>query len=254
MCIGDIVAGLTRRDIVLLVNRYIGVSGGYLGDFSYRTHDEFYSEYCDLDINPYDFPGTTRERFIQILENADPGTQAVILKGVLEKYPADSDPLRTAESLARVEEMIARCIGGADVCAPDLRITSEVVRRAIADAETLMASGGPTSAVDRVHTSFHGYLKAVCDEAGILYPPDATILDLFKLLKQKHPRLQQLGAHQGPIVQVLRAFGSVMDALNPARNRGSVAHPNDELLDADEAVLFINAARTVLKYLAAKLE
>jgi hypothetical protein len=102
--------------------------------------------------------------------------------------------------------------------------------------------------------AFHGYLKAACDEADIPYPAEATILDLFKLLKQQHPRLQQLGAHQGPIVQVLRAFGAVMDALNPARNRGSVAHPNDELLDADEATLFINAARTVLKYLDAKLE
>jgi hypothetical protein len=44
-----------------------------------------------------------------------------------------------------------------------------------------------------------------------------------------------------------------MDALNPARNRGSVAHPNEELLDNDEAMLFINAARTVLQYLDVKL-
>jgi hypothetical protein len=50
---GDTVAGLTRQEIARLVNRYIGVSGGYLGDFSYRTHAEFYPEYCDLDINPY---------------------------------------------------------------------------------------------------------------------------------------------------------------------------------------------------------
>jgi abortive infection Abi-like protein len=49
------------------------------------------------------------------------------------------------------------------------------------------------------------------------------------------------------------SLGSVMDALNPARNRGSVAHPNDNLLDADEAMLFINAARTVLQYVDAKL-
>jgi hypothetical protein len=41
--------------------------------------------------------------------------------------------------------------------------------------------------------------------------------------------------------------------LNPARNRGSIAHPNQEPLDFDEAMLFINAARTVLQYLDAKL-
>jgi len=149
--------------------------------------------------------------------------------------------------------MIARCVAGPGVQSPQLRITSAVVRRAIADAETLLQSRGPTSAVDRVHTTLHGYLKVSCDDAGIVYGTDPSILDLFKLLKQHHPRLHSLGAHQGPIVQVLRSFGSMMDALNPARNRGSVAHPNEKLLDADEAMLFINAARTVLQYLDTKL-
>lgn len=246
--------GLTRKDIYAVVNRYIGVCGGYLGDFSYRTHSEFYGEYCDLDIDPFVYDGTTRERFIQVLEHADPRTQATILEGILEKYPVDSDDLRTPESFARVEEMVARCRSGAGVETPELRITSDVVRRAISDAETLMQSGGPTSAVDRVHTALHGYLMAACDDQGITYGRDPSILDLFKLLKEQHPRLQALGAHQGPIVQVLRSLGAVMDALNPARNRGSVAHPNEELLDSDEAMLFINAARTVLQYLDVKLE
>jgi hypothetical protein len=31
---------LTPREVMKVVNRYIGVSGGYLGDFSYRTHAE----------------------------------------------------------------------------------------------------------------------------------------------------------------------------------------------------------------------
>ena len=29
-----------------IVNRYIGVTGGYLGDFSYRTDADFYPEHC----------------------------------------------------------------------------------------------------------------------------------------------------------------------------------------------------------------
>jgi hypothetical protein len=248
------VAGLSKRDICYVVNRYIGATGGYLGDFSYRTHSEFCREYCNLDIDPFVYDGTTRERFIQVLEHADSRTQAAILSGVLEKCPVGSDDLRTPESRRHVEELIAKCLGDADVDAPNLRISSDVVRRAIADADTLMESSGPTSAVDRVHTSLHGYLKAACDEARIAYPPEASILGLFNLLKEQHPRLQSLGPHQDAVVQVLRSLGAVMDALNPARNRGSVAHPNDDLLDSHEAVLFINAARTVLQYLDAKLE
>jgi len=245
-------SGLSGRDIYTLVNRYIGVSGGYLGDFSYRTHYEFYREYCDLDIDPDAYSGTTRQQFIQILEGPEPVTQAKILTGVLEKYPAGSSTLRTADAYDQIRQMIKRCIDSRGVPSPQLRITSEVVRRAIADAEMLLQGSGALSAVDRVHTALHGYLKISCDDAGIKYGVDPSILDLFKLLRQHHPALQSLGVHQAPIVQVLRSLGSVMDALNPARNRGSVAHPNDDLLDPDEAMLFINAARTVLQYLDAK--
>ena len=39
---------LTSREVTRIVNRYIGVSGGYLGDFSYRTHADFYPEYWGL--------------------------------------------------------------------------------------------------------------------------------------------------------------------------------------------------------------
>lgn len=57
-------------------------------DFSYKTHYEFYPYYCDLEINVKDYePGTTREKFIRILEEASPLVQAKILRGVFKKYP-----------------------------------------------------------------------------------------------------------------------------------------------------------------------
>jgi hypothetical protein len=74
-----------------IVNRWIGVSGGYLGDFSYRTHAEFYPEYCGLDFDPYDYEGTTRERFIETTSGAGPRDQARIVHGVLERFPIGAD-------------------------------------------------------------------------------------------------------------------------------------------------------------------
>ena len=85
---------LTRPEIYRIVNDWIGVSGGYLGDFTYSSHREFYPYYCDLDIDPEQHTGTTRERFIKVLENSDPNQQAKILRGVLEKYPAGSSNQR----------------------------------------------------------------------------------------------------------------------------------------------------------------
>ncbi|MDB5352682.1 MAG: hypothetical protein JWN86_3929 [Planctomycetota bacterium] len=62
-----------------VVSRYIGVSGGYLGDFSYRSLEEFYPEYCGSYVETRSIEGTTRERFISILKHAQPGEQAKIL-------------------------------------------------------------------------------------------------------------------------------------------------------------------------------
>lgn len=83
---------LTRSELYRLVNDYIEVSGGYLGNFSYRTHEEFYPYYCNLDINPYDYEGTTKERFIKILGSSDAITQAKIIEGVLTKYTVSYFP------------------------------------------------------------------------------------------------------------------------------------------------------------------
>ena len=70
------------------MNSYIGVEGGYLGDFSYRRHQEFYS-LLDLDIDTNEYTGTTRERFIAILKESSPAEQALIIRGILDQYPVD---------------------------------------------------------------------------------------------------------------------------------------------------------------------
>ena len=83
-----------------IVNRYIGVTGGYLGDFSYRTHADFYPEYCDLEIDPHRYEGTTRQRFIAIISEQEPWVQARVVRGVTERFPVDgpaSPPTRTKE-------------------------------------------------------------------------------------------------------------------------------------------------------------
>ena len=48
-------------------------------------------------------------------------------------------------------------------------------------------------------------------------------------------------------------MSSVVDTLNTLRNTASLAHPNDALLDDEEAMLAINAAQTILHYLDPKL-
>lgn len=82
---------LKQSEVHRIVNDYIGVSEGYLIGFNYRTHREFYSCYCDIEIDVDDYgAGTTREKFIRILEESRPLIQAKILKGIFKKFPVSS--------------------------------------------------------------------------------------------------------------------------------------------------------------------
>ncbi len=245
---------MTGAEIVKLTNKYIGVThDGYLCDFTYQKHKEFYPLFCDLDINPENFTGSTRSRFQQILSASDPDAQAKIVRGILAKCPPqDGHTLRTQEAHDEFLQVARRLegLGGVGSCSPT--ITSEIVERAIADTEHLIKTTGATSGVDRVHTMLHGYMKAVCDDAGISYSGDPTILALFKLIREQHPAIAPAGPRAQDITQILKTLGSILDVLNPIRNNASMAHAND-LLDPAEAMLVINSARTILHYIDAKL-
>jgi len=245
---------MSQKEVMRLVNLYIGVDAGYLGDFSYRTHREFYPVYCDLDLNPDAYEGTTRERFIEIVSSRPPREQAKIIRGVLDKYPVGSSEIRTQtmhdEYLTLADKLERDGMVAGDAPAA----TAEVVRRAIDDVQALLDKGGPTNAVDRVHTSLHGHLQYLCDIAGIDYDSEKDpTTALLKKLRQEHPQLQDLGPRSQDIAKVINAAAAMLDALTPVRNKASLAHPNKDLLGHDEAQLIVNAGRTLLAYLDGKV-
>lgn len=244
---------LTRQEVMKVVNRYIGVDGGYLGDFSYRTHADFYPEYCGLDIDPNALTGTTRERFIEILFSSPPRDQAKILRGVLDRFGDNPDHPTRIQLRPELQSWINRLEA---VPAVDLETPAhsrEVVVRALADADELIRTNGATSAVDRIHTALHGHVLALCAATGIEVDREVTTTRALKLLRRNHHALAASGPRAEDITRMLGAMATVLDSLNPIRNNASVAHPNEELLSEPEAHLAINAARTVFAYLDAKV-
>lgn len=127
------------------------------------------------------------------------------------------------------------------------------VRRALADAEQLLGTSGPASAIDRMHSALHGYLKTVCREQGIELPTDATLTLAYKTLRRQHPGLRSFGDHEYEAGRILSSFAFTLDALNTLRNHASVAHPNERLIGVAEGMLPINAVRTIFHYLNQKI-
>jgi hypothetical protein len=192
--------------------------------------------------------GTSPKMYIELEEQ-------VKAKTGLWKYREIAETLKKLGKYVRF--IAVNVVFGDDiesVPAPDLKITSQIVERALADAETLLRSGGAVSGIDRIHTVFHGYLKALCQDANLSPANDAGVTELFKLIRKSHPAIS--GAHPGgkEIERVFGAMSTIVDALNPIRNRASVAHPNEDLLEEPEAMLVINTVRTLLHYLNARIQ
>lgn len=244
---------LKKSEIRFVTEGWIGVEGGYLGNFSYRTHREFYTSFCDIcDIDPDKLEGTTRQRFIKILEESNPYTQAIILRGILEKYPVGSSKNRTEEKHKIMKKLILKCKGGPSVSSPKPSFSLDVINKALDDAEIFIKNGNPVSAIDRTHTAFHGYLINLCDEFKIEYEKNASTTRLFKLLRTRLEDSSSKKPFYSDIKKILNALSVIVDSINPIRNRGSIAHPNKDLIDSSEAMLYINSVRTLIHYLNEK--
>ncbi len=161
------------------------------------------------------------------------------LIGVLDRAGLIEWPGRDEKSLAPVAQ-------------PALSVKSIVVERALHEAETLIETHGAASGVDRVHTALHGYLIAVSEQAGLKAPSDPSLTQLWKLLRKSHPALQNRGPRADDVERMANAMATVMDALNPVRNMASAAHPNERLSEP-EAMLVVNAVRTILYYVDSRL-
>jgi hypothetical protein len=247
------VSKLTKGEILRIVDGYLTVIDWNLVDFTHFELSEFFPRYSGLEIDYDAFEGSKRARFITILENLDARDQARVLRGLLEAIPPAERPTESQRDLGPWIENVARRLEGDAVAAPTLEAQYEVLTQAIADTETLIRERGPTSAVDRLHTALHAYMKQICREAGIDFKERDRISDLYRKILREHPIFGEDGPQSERVRQLLRSLTVGIDALDPIRNRASLAHPNEELLGEQEAIFVRNAVNTILTYLNAKL-
>jgi hypothetical protein len=247
---------LTRSQIMQIVNRFIGVSGGYLGDFTYRSHSEFYPEYCDLEIDPEEIEGTTRARFIEIIGNANGPDQAKIVRGVVNRFPVGDDsapPTRNEGFRTTLEGWAEALEQSSPVGNPTLEDLSAATEASLDEAEELISSTGAPGAVDRIHTALHAYLSELCRRENLDAGSEPSLTQVFAVLRREHPALQPTGPRSNDITTILRSASAIVNSLNPIRNHASRAHPNEVVLDPPEAFLVINIVRSLLHFINLKL-
>jgi hypothetical protein len=238
-------ARLRHNVVRLLKARKAELAAELLDTIPFELHDgtnSFNDEFCVL------YLAAPLEQYVELAERyEDPSVKQAFRK--VAQAVTEVGPYIRFIAVA-----LDTKAGPEPVASPSLQITSDAVERALADAEQLVHARGAVSGVDRVHTAFHGYLRAVCARSGISIEADAAVTQLFKAIRENHPAFVDSGPRAEDVHRIVRSMATILDSLNPLRNRASVAHPNEEVLGEPEAMLVLNSIRTLLHYLNSKLE
>ena len=197
-----------------------------------------------LQWNDEDYDGCVYQALNYITKDDNNALVAVIEHKKIKPYLERESPVVFSE-LGFSEEHVSSVL-------PTISAT-DVVRKALTDADSLLLSNGAISAIDRLHTALHGYLRSVCADQQVETSDNASVTVLFKTLRTKHHAFQNLGHQENEVTKILMSFANLVDSLNTICNHGSIAHPNKSLLGDDEAELTVNAVRTLFNYLVKKV-
>ncbi|HDI8168686.1 TPA: abortive infection family protein [Staphylococcus aureus] len=131
---------------------------------------------------------------------------------------------------------------------------SDVVSQAIEDAESFMSNGEYQRAFDRVHTAFHGYLIEILKKYEITVPRDENLSKLYSRIQQLIEKEIQPTELADIVKTTIRSSNGMINSLNEARNRHSLAHPNTNIIGKREAKLIIGISSTVTDYISGYLD
>ncbi len=172
--------GLTNQEIKKIVNGYIGVFDGYLSNFTYRTHADFYPEYCGFDVDTESYEGTIRKRFIAIVENSNPDTQAKIVRGITKRFSLNDEDRKPATRTKELHDellSIARRLEGREA---DKKAEKEVAggevfisyawggesEKCVNQLDEAFRTNGITIIRDKRNLGFKGQIKEFMEKLG----------------------------------------------------------------------------------------
>ena len=130
-----------------------------------------------------------------------------------------------------------------------VNLQSNTVQQAIADAELFIRQRKYESAVDRIHTAFHGYLRQILDRHQIAYKSDDSLPSLYAKLHSHYRTAIQPPDVADKIKDIIRSGGSMVTKVNELRNKNTVAHANTQLIQKREAELVIRMLNALWDYI-----
>ena len=136
-----------------------------------------------------------------------------------------------------------------DVDFNQIAIRSDIIYKAIEDAELFISQEKYDSAVDRVHTAFQGYIRELLSVHHITFSKNDNLSALYSMLHKFYGSNIQPADVAKRIKEVIRSGIGIINSVNEMRNNNTVVHPNNLLIQKREAQLVIRIINSIVNYL-----
>ena len=126
---------------------------------------------------------------------------------------------------------------------------SGIIQKAVDDAMVFIRDGRYDSAVDRVHTAFHGYLRQLLTDHQIVYGREDSLSALYNKLHDYYEKSIQPPDVAVRVKTIMRSGVGIINTVNELRNNNTIAHPNGLLIQVREAQLVIRLVNAIVDYI-----
>jgi len=234
-----------------LLEKLLGMSSGYVLNFSNRTFAEFFADSVGIDIldDKYAANGDSKARRLRFFwQTEEDHIVGKVLSDLIELVSDDLDDA-TAKLKAKCSQIAERLVGGMaveDISALEAPSEERTFQMLASSVKGSISDGEPVAALDRLHTYVMKYMRQVCKSRNIDTSQDkplhAMTGEYIKLLKADGQIESDLSE------RILKNSIAIMEAFNIVRNRHSLAHDNDILGNA-ESLLIVNHIVSTIRFI-----
>lgn len=231
--------------------KFLGMSSGYVADFSNRTFEEFVLDTVSKEIydSKYDYASGSKANRLRAFWNVEPNHVVGMLLAALVEYCGEEiaevdEPLR--DECYRISQRLKQSAPVADLDAISSNAAGkdfESLAKAVAGA---IDRNEPEAGLDRLHTFVVKYVRVLSEQRGIDVKRDKPLHSLFgEYIKQ----LDNDGLVKSEMTRrILKSSISTLESFNRVRNEQSFAHDNP-ILDYDESLLIFNHVASAIRFI-----
>lgn len=229
----------------------LGMSSGYVLNFTDRTFSEFSFDVTGKDIlaPEYAYASGSKANRLRAFWSLEPDhVVAELLRALLEfAEELGRDPGSIAEC-ARIAERLQLTSPVQDLAALEPNAVGREFDALAKSVRGSIQTNEPEAGLDRLHTFVVKYVRVLCQRQGIDALKEKPLHSIFgEYLKS----LKRRGLiESGMAERILKSTISLLEAFNDVRNNQTLAHDNP-LLRRDEALLIFNNVASAIRFLAA---